>query len=365
VNRWGGRSVPSLASQLRAVLLAVAVAAPWWAVNIKQVVGFAEGARGFVLHSLGRPGVATWMLWLDTVFQCLLGAGVSLLILLVAMAWFRKAIVKNETTLGPLQKATLRLCACAGLPIVLTQLSGTNHLLRHITPAVIPLAVGVGVLANNSGWDRSKATLAISGVLLGGQLLMFAAPVWFPSDGPVANGFVNCRLPWRVMSRRDQWDWNPLRDLAQSCGLRAPRIAYMGLGPGLSPPQLAYPWAVQGAATRSATIDWPVVEWLWRFGDGPVDWQKVMDQVERSDIVLTLPHYPGVEEEDKLCNEHNDEFVSRLSADPHLQGPIRLQVGRFTPVEVAVFLRKGLVYDFARGASPKSQETNRKLRKDK
>ena len=43
-----------------------------------------------------------------------------------------------------------------------------------------------------------------------------------------------------------------------------------------------------------------------------------------------------------MNNQHNLEFVNRLSRDPRLQGPISLELGRFAPVEVAVFLKKSL-----------------------
>ena len=101
------------------------------------------------------------------------------------------------------------------------------------------------------------------------------------------------------MSRRDQWDWSPLYNLARNCGLEEPKISYMGFGPGLTPPDLEYPWAVQGASTHGSKIVWPDVKWLWRFEEGPVEWQKVMDDVAESDIVLTLPHYLGLEEEER------------------------------------------------------------------
>jgi hypothetical protein len=77
-----------------------------------------------------------------------------------------------------------------------------------------------------------------------------------------------------------------------------------------------------------------------------------MDDVAESDIVLTLPHYLGLEEEERLNNQHNLEFVNRLSRDPRLQGPISLELGRFAPVEVAVFLKKSLKYHSGQEALP-------------
>ena len=87
---------------------------------------------------LGPPALTTWMKWLNTVIQCLLGHGVSIVIGLVLIACFVQVIIRKKTILSPLQRSALGVCACAGVPIVLAQLSGTNHLLRHISPAVIP-----------------------------------------------------------------------------------------------------------------------------------------------------------------------------------------------------------------------------------
>ena len=67
--------------------------------------------------------------------------------------------------------------------------------------------------------------------------------------------------------------------------------------------------------------------WLWRYEDGPLDWQKVMDATGKSDIVLTAPHYVGeVRNKEDLDNQHNAEFAARLSADPFFRGPIRLEM---------------------------------------
>jgi hypothetical protein len=42
-----------------------------------------------------------------------------------------------------------------------------------------------------------------------------------------------------------------------------------------------------------------------------------------------------------LDNQYNREFADRLTADPLFQGPIHLQMGRFEPLEVLVFVKKG------------------------
>lgn len=337
-------SGPSLASQCKAGVLAICIAAPWWLLNLKGAMAYSQYARGFVRNSLGPPSLKTWMRWLNTVFQCLLGHGLGVLIIVVLIASLVGAIIKKKTILDPMQKVALGICACAGVPIVLAQLSGTNHLLRHISPVMIPLAISVGVLADQAGWIRSGAGIAASCVLLGVQLMMIVSPVIFPNTGPVDLGFVNGTPPWRVMARFDQWDWKPVREISEGCGLAAPKIAYLGGGRVFNPPEIEYPWVAAGTAIRNETFDMPDVAWLWRYEDGNLDWQKVMDSAGQSDVVLTAPHYIGeVPNKEDLDNQHNAEFADRLSRDPRFRGPIRVEMGRFEPVEIDLFLKKTVV----------------------
>lgn len=344
VDRWSHLGVPRLAAQRKAGLLALLVAGPWWLLNIKTAVTATESARGFVRNSLGPPSLTTRIQWLGTVAQSLLGYGLSILIGLVVIAWFRKAIVKKETILDPLQRVALGACACAGVPIVIAQLSGTNHLLRHISPAVIPLAIAVGVLSDKTGWVRSGVAIAVSSVLFCAQLLIIVVPVFLPNNHPVDSGPANGSLPWRIMVRHDQWDWSPVLNISQSCGINNPRISYLGGGRSFTQPAIEYPWAAKALSTRGGTVDYPDVKWLWSYEEGPLDWQKVMDSVGQSDLVITAPHYNGdAGDKQDADNQYNSELAARLSHDPRFRGPLRFQTGRFEPVEVLVFLNNSLV----------------------
>jgi 4-amino-4-deoxy-L-arabinose transferase-like glycosyltransferase len=332
------RNVQSLVPITKAGALGALLAAPWWLVNARHALAYAQYARGFVRDSLGSPSLVTWGRWLNTVFQALLGHCVSIFICLVVIMCFREAFIRRRTILDNLQKTAIGACACAGVPIVLSQLSGTNHLLRHISPAIIPLAIAIGVLSDKVGWGRSGASFAASGVLFCVQLLMIVYPVVSPNKRPVGVGFVNGSLPWRAMARFDQWDWKPIRDISDACALDHPQISYLGSGRVFNPPSIQYPWI------RSAFMSYPNVTWLWRYEDGPLDWQKVMDTAGQSDVVLTAPHYIGdVKNKEDLDNQYNAEFAGRLYRDPRFRGPIRIEMGRFQPVEIDLFLRKTLV----------------------
>jgi hypothetical protein len=337
------RSLAGVSSLIKACLLAGLIGAPWWLLNIRAAIAYAKYSRGFVRNSLGSPSLATWTRWLDSVVQCLLGHAVSMLIAAIAIVFLWKVIVKRETVLDELHKNAVGACACAGLPIVLAQLSGTNHLLRHISPALIPLSMSVGIFADQIGWTRSKVLLAASGVLFSVQLAMIVYPVVFPNKIAVDPGFVNGSPPWQAMVRLDQWNWEPLRDISLSCGDATPAISYLGGWRAFDPPHMQSPWVRAGASANTFASELPYPTWLWRYEDGAIDWQKVRAGAEQSDIVVTAPGYIGeVSIKEDQDNQHNAEFADRLSHDPLFQAPVHLTMGRFAPIDVLVFVKNTL-----------------------
>jgi 4-amino-4-deoxy-L-arabinose transferase-like glycosyltransferase len=356
---WLGRrtkiaSGMGLRLPLKAGTLALIVAGPWWLLHAKDAAGYAQYARGFVRDSLGPPSLVTWMKWMDTVIQALLGHGTSLFIALVGIAILAAIVRGNGFNLLRAQRSALWVCASAGIPIVLAQLAGTNHLLRHITPSVIPLAIAIGILAERTLWARTLAGAVFASLLLFAQLGMIVYPVVFPNTAPVEIGFVNGALPWRSLARFDQWDWKPLWELSTACNLQSPRISYLGDGREFDPPAIQYPWVMAAMPKRLSKIAVPGVTWLWRYEDGPLDWQKMISAAEQSDLVVTAPLYLGEagskEDED---NQHNSEFAQLLSQDARFQGPIHFQTGRFSPVEIDVFVKRGLDCQAVPTRSPK------------
>lgn len=325
----------SVAAPLRkSLVIALAIAGPWWVLNIRSSSSYAGYARDFVRDSLGRPSLATWERWFGTVIQGLLGYGLGILVILIAIAVLWLA-VRGQKILTPLQRLAIGTCACAASPIVLEQLSGTNHLLRHITPAIIPLAIAIGVLVDSMGWTRSKAGIAVISLCLGAQLFMISVPVLIPNKRFVDSGMVNGTLPWRIMARSEQWDWERVKNIGEECGLRHPKISFLGGGRAFNQPAIQYPWATEGQV--------PDVVWLWHYEEGPINWDETMIRVDQSDIVITAPAYVGqVSNRENLDNENNAELAGRLSGDSHFQKPITYLVGRFEPVSVLIFVNKSL-----------------------
>jgi len=345
----------------KAGALGLLVAIPWWRRNVLPALAYAKYAsRGFPRHSLGpHSSLLTWGRWLVAVFGGLLGPAIAILIALIAIVYLRGTAAQKELLLQPVQRATLFACMCAGLPLLAVYLSGTNSQLTHISPTLIPLAIGVGVLSQATGWVRSPKAMAVSGVLVAAQFLMLAFPVLFPNEHTVDPGAIN-PFPWGIMIRSEQWDWEPLREITDSRGFNGqvvpaagngqafhgqlhygwrspmgrPRIAYMGNGNAFNGSQIQYPWIAKGIAPPDLTC-------LWHYEDDPIDWQKVLISVAQSDVVITAPNYIGqASDRQDVDNQHNSEFAQRLSQDPLFEQPIRLEMGQLDPVEVLVFIKK-------------------------
>lgn len=328
----GGKTL--LIALSKAGTLALFVAAPWWLKNLRPALHYAAYARGYTRNSLGSPSLTTFTKWLYTVFLGLVGPGSSILVVMLLLVFLWKVFRTKERLFSTVQQMALICCACAGLPLVIVQLSGTNHLLGHISPVVIPLAIVVGLLSASVGWSHSRTWMVISGILLTFQVAIIASPTVFPNTRPVDYGLANGSLPWRTLATIEQWDWKTLQTISYRCDIKTPAIAYLGNGTVFNPPSIAYPWLVSGAPS-------PDITWLWRYEQGPINWNAVMKSIGSADIVVTAPNYVGmVADKQDLDNQHNTEFAEKLAIDPRFQQPIVLEMGRFEPVNVLVFVRR-------------------------
>ena len=330
---------------LKAAILGCLLAAPWWWFNFKDAISYARYAMNFSRGTLGPPSLKTWAIWLSTIAQGLLGYCLTLLVVIVLLIFLVKTL-KRKINLDPLQRIVLIASACVAAPLLVSEMIATNPLLRHLSPILFPLAVAFGVMTHKTGWTRSGTPLVISSILFSLQLIMIVSPVVRPNTLPVDNGLINGRLPWRVMLRKEQWNWEPLRGIGIACGVGSPVISFLGLGSAFNSPQINFPWAVH---------EEPFVEarWLWRNEQGPIQWEKIMGSLDSSDMVLTAPHYLGDPySRDDIDNMHNADFAERLSRDFRFREPIHLGMGRFEPVDLLVFVKKALVCSSTRAGNP-------------
>jgi hypothetical protein len=314
-------------------VVGTAIALPWWAANFKPAVELASSARNFVRHSLGATSLDTLAEWLELFAQNAMGFAVSIVSLLLLATWIIK-VSTRRMQMDVTQKTVLLICFLCPVPVLLLHLSGENQNLMHITPLLPFLAVGFAVLADSIKWESIPYFSAVIAVLLAIQLVITLLPLATRDVLPIDPPYTSGRPPWHVMARMDQWDWSPVRSLATALHIDRPSIAYLGHARTFNPPSLAYPWAAHHEPS-------PDVMWLWRYEDGPIDWEKVTVSARQSDIVLTAPRYIGLRtDKQDIDNQHNAEFAQRLSHDSVFCGPIPFKMGRFAPVEVLAFVNE-------------------------
>jgi len=286
---------------LGAIACGILVAIPWWLVNGVTAFEYALYASGFSRHDFPWATEATANL-----------LGVPFMIsFLVFLAWvlarartFWKALDKMSTNF-------ILACLAGCLPLTLLHFASVNHNMRLLTPALIPLTGIVAVL-----FDRGS-------VLRPRLLPIVAILVLVAQTGAVAWASVH----------EDQWDWERLRKLTRTYGVPSPAIVHLGLGIAFNPFTIQYPWICQGERVSE--------QWLWHYEEGPIDWGKVDEQIDRADIVLTVPNLLGVfKDKQYLDNQHNAELAERLRARSDTWEPVTLDVGRDSKMDLLVFLRR-------------------------
>jgi hypothetical protein len=135
------------------------------------------------------------------------------------------------------------------------------------------------------------------------------------------------------MLKAKQWDWSKLRKLCQDYQVPLPTIAYLGNTGTFNIPQISYPWI---KAKEEMTVIW-----LWNYEKGPLNWDTVMESINSSNVVLTIPGLVGNPiDRQYLDNQHNAELVQRLQNHPEFSEPIVLQMEPSESDQVLVFFRK-------------------------
>lgn len=320
---------PSPKFLMKACTLGVLIALPWWLLNFLPALEYAGYATNFFRHSMGPPGLMLWAHWLSAFAQSSLGLPLAILSISMLITLIPCIINKGSCEITVAQKAAVAVCLLSPLALMIAPMFGKNQNLGHISPSVIFLAVGFGVLAETTQWTSNRIRAAIASILFLVQLGLIIIPAFRPSILDIKSPS-RLRYPWLVMARWEQWDWNQLRELTRSYGIENPSISYLGNGSAYNPPQIEYPWIIHNEKVR--------VKWLWRYEDGPIDIDRIMKSIIDSDIVLTAPHYIGaLRDKQDLDNQYNNEFVRRLGSDPSFKGPFNIRMGIFEPVDIVVF----------------------------
>ena len=149
------------------------------------------------------------------------------------------------------------------------------------------------------------------------------------------------RPPSELFQRDRGWEWQKLRTLCRDRFKDDSdlRIGNLGSGAYFNPPQITHPWAEYSAA-RPWVPKHTEDTWLWRYEDGPLDWRKLLDSLDRYDVLLTAPDLVGDRyDKEDLDNKNNSEFVRRLQADPRFAPPVVIRPVEDGP-DVYVYFRR-------------------------
>jgi len=284
-----------------ATLAGFLAASPWYAVNYPSAIQFARNAYKFVRHA--AP-------WLPEAYGRLLGPPLAVLfvVLLVVLAVRRREV--RQAMSSPIVLA-LSTCVAGAVPMIIFHMSQLNHLMRLVSPALIPTVLGGALLAQAAGIPNPRHAVVMA-------LAILLQSAW------LFHNFETTRI--------DEWDWTPLRDVADQRGVPQPVIKFLGSGVTYNPPSISYPWILQGRPVE--------VDWLWRYEQGPMDWSRVDAQVSGADVVVTAPDQKGnAANKEPEDNQYNAQFAAWLERQPAFDPPVELRLGP-SRIQVLVFFRK-------------------------
>jgi hypothetical protein len=284
----------------------------------------------FSRHGMGTGGISTDCQFFLRFLQEGLGLPIGCLcivFLVTALVHYFRARVSQVPDASAWPMICLLL---APSPIILAPLATHNQVMYHTSLALIPLAAGFALLAKNGGWFSSPIRLVILNMVLFAQLALTLTPVVLRQEYP------GQRFAWTAFGQWDQWDWNQLRVLLRSQGLKQPSIAYVGDLSPLNPPEVMYPWVSRHEQSPSVTL-------LWRLEYGTPDMSALVAAADTNDVVFTVPELEnarGVSVDFSEDNKYNKDFADQMCNNPHFETPMHLHMGRFHPVDLLVFIRK-------------------------
>ena len=299
----------SLLAILGAVAGGTLVTIPWWLANWRGALWFAKFSS--------RWSIDSDVPWVINAATNLLGVPFAIGFL-IFFCW----ILVRANSLWKVPNRTpwnfVFVCLAGCLPLVALHIASPNHMMRLLTPALIPGIGVVAVLLDLNGLLKRRVVSAFIALLL-----------------VVQTGIIARQIPRMVF--RDPWDWGRLREVARAYGLPNPAIVLVGLTETFNPPQIQYPWLCHGEAL-------PEPEWPYGrggFENRPIDWSKLNSLLEQADVVLTAPRSLfGSSPDGQIDGQNNDELARRLRERSDVWTPVNLDFGMDSKTNILVFFRK-------------------------
>ncbi len=258
---------------------AAVVIAPWYWWNLAAAVDYAHYAQTYIRHLAGT-GMRLW--WL-----LIYGIGVPALLGVAASIGRRK--------LNDVQQLAAIASVASMLLVLGSMFASINGNVRYCVPQVIPACLLLAMFV------RRPMVLALAAVIQIFVALVEPRALLRPDDLAGWRGVING--PRVVFEAAVPWDWRPL----YRPGVRT--IAYLGSGHEFNSASIVFPWIARGENPRVAT--------LWRYENGPIDWNQVMRDAAGADLVVTAPGYVGDPfDHQERDNAHNAELVQRLGGRP-------------------------------------------------
>ena len=298
-SRWQ-HFIPAVAGAVAGGLL---FALPWWLSNWLAALAYARYASGFARHDFP---------WLATAATSLLGAPFAASFV-VFIVWMLAGINSHWRMSNGAARNFILVCLAGCLPLTVLHMAGANHNMRLITPALMVAGAVVAIPLELAGLLNRRVFSICLAVVLLAQI-----------------GFV-VRSVERGHS--DQWDWGQLRALVQARGFTAPSIVHLGNGASFNTGQIEYFWACRGGERIPERS-------LWRYGDGPIDWNKIDKDIEGADVVITAPGFLGDRKSKQpLDNQYNDKLADKMRQKNDIWNSASLHPDEDGKVEVLVFMR--------------------------
>jgi len=320
---------------LKGGLLGALIAMPWYAHNAVVAVGFARSSSDYS----GRSELASRLDHPSLLIAGGLGLPLAAaLAVLVASRPWSAPVAAGPAATSRRRWTWVAILACSAAPLIVMHLLGRNHALRIVGPALLPVAIALGTLVP----ARPPRPAAIAAALL---VVAQVGLLWWPMPDRLGGPDVRRRgvnALRMVFQPRAQWDWTAMIEWT---GERWPRpaeadavawpveptlsIGHLGIAPPLNYMQIRCAWAERGRMVDASL--------LWRFEDGAVDLDELVERAAGLDLVLVAPELTNPRaEHGSIDNERNAAFAEALRRSDRFDAPRAFPMGE-PPTEVLAF----------------------------